>query len=1071
MANAFGTITIVDMTDVGQFSTVPMSNAGLVIIYDPNALSNQYTPTSMTLTPFTMYGGADYSSHANVSYSWYKRVDGASINYSSPGTATSTNNSITISSNDFTSVNAKSITYYLKATYNATGIGNIIAWGQITISLVSQASNIQDIEISGEHIFKYTYTAYGSNPSIDGNDTIILTATYTSNVAVHQWYYYKKTTVNGNVTWSWETLPINGNNKVTINGSTCTIKEDAPIFYDNKAKIKVTAHRTDNTSVELTSVYDEYEILKLYDGPVGAPGEKSIAIILSNEDQMIPCDGNGNPAPDVTTAFSLASTTIEVLEGNRNVITNNESTGYKVVATPTGVISTNGLQYDSTNHIYSYKVDGWANNNASSQGYVTFTATRTDYPPLTKVMSLTKIQTGQDGKTPTIYELSITPNRVTTDSDGDTTSAIDLVAAVTAHTVSTQTSEAVNTDVTTSSTDIIYYQWFVNGSSSVARAGAGNAVDGNGISYSIYKISNNTRISLVICKIRRTNASGVILDSQSVSFVPEGAQGDTGATGDAAITLSFPQNIDTIGLNNDGTLASTYVLDMPYTVFQGTTQLNAQAVNTVSKGYSFSINDLDFTGNAKGSITFGSTKVTITIPNGTKVFDSTITGVNAHSLNGQCIIPIDYSGATQTAADGTVSTVSGTILATFSWNLDIAPASGTSIGIVTDDTWVRYKRTSNTSQPTITKNDAISVSAAQSGGTKPYYIWCLNRTTYTDGNVSDVYTVDYYAKDPVNGETPNITSTKSYACTQTNTAVPADNSNLWKSTINAAIAQAGLSKPYYIWERTIISYSYATATSQNTSVTTYSSSYYPADVIELTLQANSSVFNGTINQISISPIVTKNGSAYVPLTSELTWSYILNGNMTPVTSTSTSANIYRIDSGNTHNLIIKPDAINGSNSIQCALMTSGQTIYAYLPISDNIDEFKCDLYSTIGDKITNSQGEGFVECLLYRNGYEIDKITSGPVITSERSTGSSPHAAVINTVTEMNASTKPSNISDISAITYTWNYLQVDSSGNLVPLSDSTYNATGKAIYIDGTMIDKKIMINCEVTITYVTVS
>ena len=1070
MANAFGSITIVDMTDVGQFTTVPMSNAGLVIIYDPNALSNQYTPASMTLTPFTMYGGVDYSSHANVSYSWYKRSDGASIDYSNPGTATSTSNSVIVSASDFTSANVKSITYYLKATYGVTGVGNVVAWGQITISLMSQASNIQDIEINGEQIFKYKYTSYGSNPTIDGNDSIDLTATYTSNVAVHQWYYYKKTTTNGTTTWSWETLPISGNNKVIVNGSTCTIKEDAPIFYDNKAKIKVTAHRTDATTTELTSVYDEYEIYKLYDGPIGAPGEKSVAIVLSNEDQMIPCDNAGNPTPDVATAFSLASTTIEVLEGNRNVITNNAATGYVVTATPNGVVSTNGLQYDNTNHIYNYKVDGWANNNASSQGYVTFTATRTDYPTLTKVMSLTKIQTGQDGKTPTVYELSITPNRVTTDSDGDTTSAVDLTATVTAHTVSVQTSEATNTDVTTSSTDIMYYQWFVNGSTSVARAGAGNTVDGSGVSYSIYQVSNNTRISSVICKIRRTNASGVVLDSQSVSFVPEGAQGDTGATGDAAITLTFPQNTDTIGLRNDGTLASTYVLDMPYTVYQGTTPLSAQAVNTVSKGYSFSINDLDFTGNAEGSITFGSTKVTITIPSGTKVYDSSITGANAHSLNGQCIIPIDYSGATQTAADGTVSTVSGTILATFSWNLDVAPASGTSVGIVAADTWVRYKRTSNATQPTIVKGDATSVSAAQSGGTKPYYIWCLNKTTYTDGNVSDVYTVDYYAKDPVNGETPTITSTRSYACTKTNTAAPADSSNLWKTTIDAAIAQAGLTKPYYIWERTVVSYTYATETSQNTSVTTYSSSYYPADVIKLALQANSTIFNGTINQITITPIVDKNGDGYTPATSELTWSYILNGVMTTVTSTSTSDNIYRVDSGNTHSLIVKSEAVNGGTSIQCQLITSSQTFYAYLPLADATDEFKCDLYSTIGDKLTNGQGSGFVECLLYRKGYEIDKITAGPTITSARQTGTSPHAAVISTTTEMSADPKPSNISDISAITYAWSYQQVDSNGNLTPLSDSTYNATGKAIYIDGSMVDKKIMINCEVTITYISV-
>ena len=1075
MANAFGSITIVDMTDVGQFSTVPMSNAGLVIIYDPNALSNNYTPASMTLTPFTMYGGVDYSANQNVSYSWYKRADGASINYSNPGTATSTSSSVSVSSTDFTSANAKSLTYYLKATYQLSGVGNIVAWGQITISLVTQATNIQDIEINGEQIFKYKYTSYGANPTIDGDSSITLTATYTSNVAVHQWYYHKKTVSSGTTTWSWETLPISGNNKVVISGSTCTVDHDAPIFYDNKAKIKVTAHRTDATSTELTSVYDEYEILKLYDGPVGAPGEKSVAIILSNEDQMIPCDGNGNPAPDVTTAFSLASTTIEILEGNNNITTNNASTGYVVTASPSGVTSTNGLQYDSTNHRYTYKVDGWASNNNSVQGYVTFTATRTDYPTLTKVMSLTKIQTGEDGKTPTVYDLSITPNRVTTDSDGDTTSNVTLTASVIAHTVDVNTSAMIDTDVSTSSSDVMYYQWFINGSTSPVSAASGTGPNGK----NVYTISSGTRISSVVCKVRKTDSSGVILDSQSVSFVPEGAQGETGATGDAAITLSFPQNTDTIGLNNDGTLANTYVLEMPYTVYQGTTALSAQAVNTVLKGYSFSINSLDFTGNNKGTITFGSSKVTITIPSGVKVYDSSLTGSSAHELNGQCVIPIDYSGATHTAADGTVNNnVTGTILATFSWNLDIAPADGTSVTI--SNIWTRYKLTKTNVQPgtgnvaDITSSDATTVDGAISAATtadkvKPYYIWSKTFIQYSNNSTASTYTVNFYPEDPANGLSVQTTTEKRYACI----AASAPNAGInppssgWDPSKTTAIGSTA--KPYYVWERNVVSYKYSDNNSAGPDTTTYSVSYYPEDKVELNLTANATIFQGNINTITITPIITVNGIAHNTLANgeSITWSYVTGSTMVQVDSSSSSDNIYK--SGN--NLIIKKDAVNGGTSVQCLAVISGQNIYAYLPIEDYTDEFRCELYSTVGDKLTNGQGSGFVECLLYRNGYEIDKITTDPTITSARvpSGQTSPHAAVISIVTEMNADPKPSNISDISTIVYRWTYKTVDNNGNLTPLSDSTYNATGKAIFIDGSMIDKKIMINCEVTVTYAT--
>ena len=119
MANAFGSITIVDMTDVGQFTTVPMSNAGIVMIYDPNAFSNNYTPASMTLTPFTMYGGTNIANNdSKVSYSWYKRTGGTAFDYTNPGTANSTSSSVSVTSSDF-SGNNKVVTYYLKVQIKA----------------------------------------------------------------------------------------------------------------------------------------------------------------------------------------------------------------------------------------------------------------------------------------------------------------------------------------------------------------------------------------------------------------------------------------------------------------------------------------------------------------------------------------------------------------------------------------------------------------------------------------------------------------------------------------------------------------------------------------------------------------------------------------------------------------------------------------------------------------------------------------------------------------------------------------------------------------------------------------
>jgi len=1033
-ANAYGSITIVDMTDVGQFSVVPMSNAGILMIYDPNALSNQYTPASITLSPFTMYGGTDLSSSSDVTYAWYKKTGSATFNPSSPGTATSTSRTVTVSSSDFSGI--KNITYYVKAEYEYTTNQTVIAWGQISISLVTQATNIQDIEISGDHLFRYKYLSYGASPTIDGNTTITLTATYTSNVAVHQWYYYNNNKTP-NPGWDPLTTAIAKGSGSTgsVSGSTCIIDHTANIFTNNRAKIKVTAHRTDATSTELTGVYDEYEILKLYDGPVGAPGEQSVAMIVTNEDQTIPCDSTG----PTSHAFDLASTEIYILEGNDNVTTNNVSTGYKVTASANGVTSTNGLVYDSTNHKYTYAVTGWDTNNSSEVGSVTFTATRTNYPTLVKTMSLNKILIGSDGESPTVYQLSITPNRVATNASGATTAATTLTASVIA------VKEDVQTDVTTSSTDVIYYEWYKDGT--LIGASSGTGPDNK----NVYTIAKSTTVSSVVCKIKKTNSSGSQLDSQSVPFVAAGAKGNTGATGDGAITLDFPQSTDTIGLKNDGTLATAYSMDFPYTVYQGTRALNATASNDTSLGYSFTINNILAAGDTSGAtITWDSThsKFTLTIPADTKLYDSAASP--AHSLNGQCTVPITYTNATSTNSSGTVSTVSGTVLATFSWNLDIAPADGTSITIA--DTWTRYKQTNSSSQPSIAKTDSTTIAAAITAGglAKPYYVWGRTYTKYSPSGEANTYTVNFYPADPENGKSVQTSSTVTYAWSTSGDTAP---SSGWQSTIASAVS--GKTKPYYVWTRNVTSYTYQGGGSAGSNTTTYSTSYYPADKVEVALQANSTIFNGNVNTITIQPIVTKNNASYTIASGDtVEWWYILNGTMTKVTSTTTSDNIYK--SGN--NLVVKSDAVNGGTSIQFKITTSGQTIYEYLSLEDYTDEFRCELYSSIGDKITNGQGSGYVSCLLFRNGQEIQKMTNFSVTTAR--TTSNP--AVLSITTEA----LPSN-SGIASIAYAWTYQQVNSSGELEPLTDASYNASGKAIYIDGSMINRKIMISCTVTVTY----
>lgn len=1020
---AYGSITIVDFTDVGQFSVVPFSDAGLTMIYDPNALGEKYSPTSLNLTPIAYYGGKDVSSGYNVVYRWYKRTNGAPF---IPGTSDTGNNdggivanSINVTKDDFNSV--KVITYYVKAIYDVDNT-TVTAYGQITLSCIKQASQIQDIEISGDNIFKYVYSNYGSSATIVGNSSLVLTADYTSNVAVHAWYYHEET--------SW--ISLSGVTGVTISGNTCTIAHTAPIFTNDKARIKVTAHRTDATGTELTDVFDEYSLLKLYDGQPGAPGTKNVAMILSNEDQTIPFVKNESILiPDL----SLASTTVKIFEGSglkTDITLWTSGTNYTNKLSVETNNCTGGWDsdWDGTNQTQVYTVSKWTDTSKDT-ATVTFYLNKGTSTEIKKMMSLTKLTAAADGKSPTVYSLSVTPDRVTTNSSGATTSAITLTATVTA------TTEQTSKDVTQSEEDIIYYEWYKD-----------DSLISDENSYT-YTVTNGTSVNNITCKIRKTNSSGTLLDSQSVAFIAVGAKGNTGATGDGAIVLNFPQDTDTIGLKSNGTIDKRYELTMPFTVYQGSTALAGCSVSYSSEdGYSFSIN-----GVTKGlTITSDNSKITLVIDADTKLYDS---ANNNHALNGECTIPIKYT-ANKTNAAGIVNTVNGIVLGKFSWNLNVAPVDGSSVTIDAKNSWTRYKVTSEATQPTIEKTDSSTVAAAIGSATKPYYLWSRVHTEYLPSGSSDAYSVTYAPVDPKDGESVITSDVVTYAYSTSGTSAPTASAD-WKTDIATAVN--GKIKPYYVWTKKVTSYKYSNGSSAGSDATTYSTSYYPADKIDVTLTATAAAFTGNISTITLTPIASVNSSAHTLATSEVTWAYVVNGVKTEIISTSNSNNIYK----NGTNLIVKKDAVNGATTIECKIIIGGQSFYEYLNLDDYTDEFRCELVSTLGDKITNGIGSGKVYCRLFRNGTEINKMASLPEIITDRN-ASINQKAVFGPITYEGLE-KPN---DISTITYSWTYQQPNANGVLENIiNNGSYNTDGKIIYIDGSMITNKIVINCTANITY----
>ena len=302
---AFGSITIIDVTDIGEFSVYPMSNMPLSVIYSPDA--NTYSPSwsntnSLILTPVVYYSGKRLTLGSNgLSITWQK-MEGISSATMSSSEVVDENGVLTVTANQFNS-SSTLITYTVNASYQEPTSGTVLnAQGQITFSLVKMASEVRNVSINGDNIFKY---------DMNGNcnkQSTTLTAFTTDTLTINDWEYSND---NG-TTWT----------SLDNSSSTLTISEGSSIFSNNTVLIRVKAQdKRDSTSF----YYDYVTVLKLRDGT--AAGN---SLVLSNEDQMIPCNSAGTPTDN---AFSLAYTSVYIYESGQDI-----TSEYTITATPNGVL-------------------------------------------------------------------------------------------------------------------------------------------------------------------------------------------------------------------------------------------------------------------------------------------------------------------------------------------------------------------------------------------------------------------------------------------------------------------------------------------------------------------------------------------------------------------------------------------------------------------------------------------------------------------------------------------------------------------------------------------------------------
>lgn len=164
-------------------------------------------------------------------------------------------------------------------------------------------------------------------------------------------------------------------------------------------------------------------------------------------------------------------------------------------------------------------------------------------------------------------------------------------------------------------------------------------------------------------------------------------------------------------------------------------------------------------------------------------------------------------------------------------------------------------------------------------------------------------------------------------------------------------------------------------------------------------------------------------------------------------------------------LTVTPDMVDSVGSFRCAVLYNGKTYYAYWCVTDKSDPVDLTVYSSLGDKLVNGQGIGAIYAIAYRGEEELD-----PIKTTTFSTTAPANPSSGDFYYQLNKTAKTAVLmkyngsawveatgSDLPRATYSW--YRRDALGNVL---DTSAYATGKVIYLDNTVVDKKITFRCK---------
>lgn len=608
-AVAYGSITIVDITDLAEFSVQPMSNLPLSVVYDPD--QNNYNPdwstSNLRLTPLVYYGGDNVAlGTTGLTITWERQEGVSSRAPITTGEEVVDNGVLRVSQTKFSSSVAM-LTYIVTATYNEpTSQQTLTAQGQITFSLVRNASTAKTATITGESIFKYN-----SSQAIVGATSITLTGKV-NNVSISEWQYQSATNPV-----AWTKYPGSGTvGSLTVNATDNT-------FINDKCVIRLMT--SDNT------VYDLHTITKLRDG---AAGSSTLSAVLTNDDQSIPII---NGTPD----YSAATTRIIIYNGG-SVDTSNWTISLS---------ASTGVTYSDSTTVSAHDTVAVTGMTTDS-GTVTFTCSKSGKADIIKTFSVIKVPAGIDGTSPTIYSLKADNLALNRAEGGSLTPA-----SVTFRSYSKTGSED---EVTYSGR----FQIFENITYSEYKAASPKptAVYTSTANESSHPYSPSTSATSVLCLLFEKDGTTTILDNQSVAITSDGKtgkQGPQGEDGAAAVNVIFSNYSDVLTCANNNTLMSAQTIKIPFAAYEGTTRIpctftSIKLLNVDPAAIGTGAND------SKYATTTSDGQIVWVLPSGTAVNQpSNILSITftAQTSSGNVPVVCNYSWSRSTAAKDGVNSV------------------------------------------------------------------------------------------------------------------------------------------------------------------------------------------------------------------------------------------------------------------------------------------------------------------------------------------------------------------------------------------------------------------------------